>query len=207
MSKNISAVLAILVSLSISLNCKADENKKINESLKAELESMYETDQSQRVKMDEISKKYGCDSAEMKELWKKQNEIDGNNIRRLVEIIESHGWPGRSLVGKKASDGAFLILQHAELSYQKKYIPLVNKAVAQGELKVQMLALLEDRVLMREGKKQIYGTQLTMDESTSRWVLYPIEDEANVDKRRAKVGLPPLAEYLKHFGLEYKSTQ
>jgi len=26
-------------------------------------------------------------------------------------------------------------------------------------------------------------------------VLYPIEDEANVDKRRAEVGLSPLAEY------------
>jgi hypothetical protein len=27
-------------------------------------------------------------------------------------------------------------------------------------------------------------------------VLYPIEDEANVDKRRAKIGLTPLREYL-----------
>ena len=34
--------------------------------------------------------------------------------------------------------------------------------------------------------------------------LWPIEDEENVDARRASVGLEPLAEYLKRFGLEYK---
>jgi hypothetical protein len=35
--------------------------------------------------------------------------------------------------------------------------------------------------------------------------FYPIEDEANMDKRRQSVGLEPLAEYAKHFGLEYHS--
>ncbi len=44
---------------------------------------------------------------------------------------------------------------------------------------------------------QVYGTQaMTFDE----WIdgepaLAPIEDEANVDVRRAEVGLPPLAAY------------
>jgi hypothetical protein len=44
----------------------------------------------------------------------------------------------------------------------------------------------------------VYGTQA---KAPPNWkghepVLEPIEDEANVDKRRAEVGLPPLAEYL-----------
>ena len=33
--------------------------------------------------------------------------------------------------------------------------------------------------------------------------LYPIEDAAHVDERRKSVGLTPMAEYLKLFGLDY----
>jgi len=64
---------------------------------------------------------------------------------------------------------------------------------------------LEDRILMREGKKQIYGTQLHSGPKTNgKLELYPIDDEEHVDERRAIVGLQPLAEYLKQFGMEHK---
>jgi hypothetical protein len=46
-----------------------------------------------------------------------------------------------------------------------------------------------------EGKKQVYGTQCKLENGEA--IPEPIEDEANVDKRRAEVGLQPLAEYLK----------
>ena len=64
--------------------------------------------------------------------------------------------------------------------------------------------MLEDRILVRNGKKQVYGTQLHSGPDTGgKLVLAPIEDEEHVDKRRASVGLMPLKEYLKHFGIEY----
>jgi hypothetical protein len=64
--------------------------------------------------------------------------------------------------------------------------------------------MLEDRVLVRKGKKQIYGTQVHSGPDTGgKMVLDPIQDEAQVDERRASVGLMPLKEYLKHFGMEY----
>jgi hypothetical protein len=56
---------------------------------------------------------------------------------------------------------------------------------------------------MREGKKQIYGSQLKRNEKTGKFELWPVEDEENLDKRRAAVGLEPIAEYLKHFRLTY----
>jgi hypothetical protein len=65
--------------------------------------------------------------------------------------------------------------------------------------------MLEDRILMKEGRKQIYGTQVySGPETGGKLQLYPIEDEAHVDERRAAVGMPPLAEYLRAFGLDYK---
>lgn len=171
--------------------------------LKGELEAMYDSDQTHRLKLQELSQKHGPNSPEFPELWKEQQAIDEANIKRLDEIIEQQGWPKRSVVGDKAAAAAFLIVQHADLPTQKRYFPLLQAAVAENEARTQDLALLEDRILMREGKKQRYGSQLR-DNGEGRWEFYPIEDEANVEARRKAVGLPPLAEYAKHFGIDYQ---
>jgi len=57
------------------------------------------------------------------------------------------------------------------------------------------VAYIEDRVLVAEGKKQLYGTQFTVHDG--KLVPQPIEDEENLDRRRAGVGLEPFAEYRK----------
>lgn len=77
-------------------------------------------------------------------------------------------------------------------------MPLVEKAYKSGSLSGQSYALLLDRVLVGEGKPQVYGTQTKrIEEWKGREpALEPIEDEANVDQRRAEVGLTPLAEYM-----------
>jgi hypothetical protein len=80
---------------------------------------------------------------------------------------------------------------------------MIEQAVAQHDLSQSSLALLEDRIRVREGKKQIYGSQLHSTAS-GKYVPEPIEDEVNVDARRAKVGLGPLSEYLKGFDPEEK---
>ena len=78
----------------------------------------------------------------------------------------------------------------------------MRAAVKKGNARAQELALLEDRVLTNQGKKQIYGSQVKID-STGKYLFFPIADEANVNKRRIKVGLGPLEDYAKYFGLEY----
>ncbi len=131
-------------------------------------------------------------SEEVLALQKKQDEIDKRNLARLEEIVRQHGWPGRSLVGEAASMAAFLILQHTDLSSQKKYFPLLTKAVAEGEARPADAAMLEDQILVREGKMQIYGTQVRFDPATgAKLELYPIEDEGRVEERRAAVGCCP----------------
>jgi uncharacterized protein DUF6624 len=174
-----------------------------SEAIRAELERMLDEDQKLRSQADEVEEKYGSKSKELEELWAKQTAVDKKNLSRLEEIIKEHGWPGRSSVGGKASLAAFLILQHADYEYQKMYFPLVREALKKGEIEASEVALLEDRILVREGKEQIYGTQLKQNETTGKVELSPIKDEENVDKRREAVGLPPIAEYLKSFGLQY----
>jgi hypothetical protein len=65
------------------------------------------------------------------------------------------------------------------------------------------LALLIDRVRMGNDEPQLYGSQLRMNQETGQWELYDLADPAEVDMRRAEMGLEPLADYLARFGLEY----
>lgn len=129
----------------------------------------------------------------------RMTEIDSANTARMKEIVNQYGWPGPELVGADGTEAAFMLVQHAEHEFQKQMLPLVEAAYRQKKLQGQDYALLLDRVLVAEGKPQVYGTQT---KNFDKWnghepAFAPIEDEANVDKRRAEVGLFPMAEYRK----------
>ena len=205
--KAISLQLILLLSFSNLAYPQDTSATQLNQSLRDELLKMQSDDQEYRGEVDKIRAMSLTADEKQKRvaaLMEKQERLDKRNIRRLVQIINKYGWPGRSLVGKEGSLTAFLIIQHAELEDQKKYFPMLKEAVRRGEANQDYAALLEDRILMREGKKQIYGSQLHFNEVTKKLELWPIEDEENVDARRTSVGLEPLAEYVKRFGLEYK---
>ena len=179
-----------------------------HQALRRELIRMRNEDQKYRDEMAVLMQKLsGPDGEqEMKKfvaVAKKQEAIDKRLMKRLEEIIGKYGWPTISMVGAEASEVAFLIVQHADLTYKKKYFPLLKQAAAQKEARIDQVAMMEDRMLMAEGKKQIYGTTLATDEVTKELKLWPVENEEEVDARRAAVGLPPIAEYLKLFGLKY----
>ena len=69
------------------------------------------------------------------------------------------------------------------------------------------MALLEDRVALRQGKKQIYGSQIGVDPDTGEHYVQPLEDPDNVDKRRAEVGLEPIANYVKLWRINWNVEQ
>ena len=119
--------------------------------------------------------------------------VDQENLVAIEKIIAEHGYPGKSLVGEKASGAAWTVIQHNDLATQKKYLDVMNRAVAAGDLNGALVATTVDRILVAEGKPQTYGTQFR--EVNGEMVPFPIEDEAHVDERRAKVGLQTLAEY------------
>lgn len=123
--------------------------------------------------------------------------IDADNTAFIKTVIEKHGWPGKSMVGADGAQAAFLLVQHAaaDPAFQKRCLELLTEAVEQNEAPAAHMAYLTDRVLTLEGKPQRYGTQFR--EVNGQLELLPIEDEANVDARRKKVGLQPLADYVR----------
>lgn len=129
--------------------------------------------------------------------------IDSINLEQVELLIQKYGWLGKSFVGERGNNTIFLVIQHSDLATQEKYLPLLQKSVDEGESRPSDLALLKDRVLMRQGKNQIYGSQVVFNK-TGGQEFYPIEDEKNVNIRREKVGMLPIEEYAKLFGIEYK---
>ena len=175
-----------------------------NAALRDELLAMGREDQRLRAEGQKLFESKGPSSPEARALWERQGQLDEKNQERLAAIVSAYGWPGAALVGLQAADAAFLIVQHADLAYQKTYLPMLEAAVAKQDALPHWAAMLKDRVLVGEGQPQIYGSQLHMPPGTTTWQLRPIADEARVDERRASVGLGPLADYLKEFGLTYK---
>lgn len=171
-------------------------------TIRAELLSMMYEEQAAREVLDSVVAEKGWNSPEGKAASREEDRIDSANQVRLQEIVAEYGWPGKSLVGEEAALGAFLILQHADLSLQQEYLPMFEAAAEKGEVEPTHLAMLQDRILMRQGRKQHYGTQLWNDPSTGELGLYPIRDSVNVDARRDSVGLGPIGDYLRSFGID-----
>ncbi len=67
-------------------------------------------------------------------------------------------------------------------------------AVLDGEASAIHLATASDRLAVKEGQPQRYGTQLRQVDGCA-WDYYPLDDLARVEARRKRLGLPPLASY------------
>ena len=117
------------------------------------------------------------------------------NAAALQAILEEHGWPTAALAGNEGAHGAWLIAQHAIAlpDFQRACLVALESAASSGRAPQWQPAMLLDRILVLEGKPQLYGTQFDWDEAGEMSPL-PIEHADTVDRRRADLGLPPLAD-------------
>src|SRR6476659_299844 len=86
-------------------------------------------------------------------------ELDAQHVKRLRQIVKRYGWPGTSLVGGKASVGAWTLVQHGGIEFRHEMLPVREDAAKKGELSYGLVATSIDRVRIADGKKQLYGTQ------------------------------------------------
>ena len=136
--------------------------------------------------------------------WKKKITINKDNLKEVENIIKTYGWPKRSDVGVEASSSIFSVLQHCNnTELMKRYLPQLKKLVDINEADGGQYALMVDRINLKEGKDQIYGSQYTYDTINKKFYIDSVEDIKNLNKRRAEVGLQPIEEYLKSLNTMY----
>lgn len=185
---------------------KLNRNKKIknpNITLLNILDTIFPEDQKYRLQLNKVEKEYGVKSKQYKSLWAIINAKDYINVLKAKKIINEYGWPSIDMVGEEGITTMFLVLQHAPINKQLYYLPMMKKALKEGNLLPSDYALFEDRVLLAIGKKQIYGSQIASPYSSSAYYIRPIEDPDNVDKRRLAVGLDSLHKYVSNWGLKW----
>jgi hypothetical protein len=151
-----------------------------NDALGAEILAMADEDQRMRRSVAANARQWDA-------------SVDERNARRMRSIINEIGWPTTSKVGAQAEHMAWLLVQHADLDFQKECFALMAREPA-DEVCPRHLAYLEDRIRVRDGLPQRYGTQL--QKGDDGWEPLPTLDPEELDARRQAVGLEPIAEYL-----------
>ncbi len=122
--------------------------------------------------------------------------VDAEHLPRLREIVAQQGFPTVAHVGRDGVAAAWLLVQHADAdpAFQSEVLEAIRPRVATGEIAAQQFMMLTDRVLVNQDKPQRYGSQL--ETRDGKLVPKPIEDEENVEARRAQMGMMPLADYV-----------
>lgn len=172
-------------------------------TLKAQLDTIYQDDQNYRRQTKALEEKYGRESAELLAHWALIQKKDSLNQIKIQNILDNWGWLGPDEIGDQGNATLFLVIQHAPLEIQEKYVPMMREAVIIGNATSGNLALLEDRVAIRKGEKQIYGSQIGRDQHTGEYYVLPLMDPDNVDLRRREAGLGELGEYIRNWGLTW----
>jgi hypothetical protein len=129
-------------------------------------------------------------------------KVDSDNTSFLIKLVKEVGWIDVERFGAKASNDAFLLVQHSgHLPLMLAALPLIEKDVKAKRLDAQPYALLFDRLHIMLGEKQRYGTQIGTNEK-GELVVPALEDPKRVEELRKSIGLFPLTKYLEFFEKE-----
>lgn len=124
-----------------------------------------------------------------KSLAKKVYQCDGENLKEIKKIIEKYGYPTFDLIGKEASHAFWLLVQHSDrdLKFQKKCLKLLEKNVEINQAKKRDFEYLTDRILVAEGKEQIYHTQITYSSEIYKLFMKDQKDHSGIAMKRYNI--------------------
>jgi hypothetical protein len=189
------------------INNKGNDESNLDKPLADTFNTIYFQDLKSRQQVTEIQTKFGFQSDSAKTLWKKIFENDSITLTKVINVLDSRGWLGSDIIGSLGNKTLFLAIQHSDLKTQEKYLPLMRAAVQKGNASPMNFAYLVDRVALRQGKKQLYGSQLARDNVTGEYYILPLDDPDNVDMRRTEVGLGKLQDYVSHHGMTWNAEE
>ena len=189
--KKLTSVLVIsILQISCVVRLTGDQRNK----LKNELTEMVEVDQ---IASNLPKGKYLDYTGEQ---WNRFRDSVRTNIKiRVEKMFDKYGFLGYDKIGKEGSIHFWLLVQHSDKypEFQKRVLKAMNKEVKKGNASPSNYAYLYDRVKVKAGEKQMFGTQVSYDSAGHPFPAIGLVDSANVDKFRKAYGLEPLKDYYK----------
>jgi hypothetical protein len=209
----------LVIFLTLLFSCV--EKEQYDLKLKAELAEILEKDQGFRElfggnitdnRKNELLQKFDISQKEFKENEQVLfQENDSLNLVRIEQIIEQHGYPGKSMVGEPENESAWYVIQHSDKI--EKYFPIIEKAGENGELDAVKVAMMKDRMLMYSGKEQIYGSQGKAiflvwppeKQEDVKMIIWPLKNPEKVNQLRQEAGFEnTVEENAKRMNIDYK---
>ncbi len=121
-------------------------------------------------------------------LWQLMDKIDTITLNAILGIIKTNkGYPSIQQIGDASDDFYLLLLHTTDEKTELDLMPILIKAIENGDLHPNQVAYLRDYHELGRTKTQIYGTLNPRFAPNT-----PIADLENVDKRRGELGLPTL---------------
>lgn len=198
MNKTIAGILITL--LMLSCHTKAEQPQRLaakKMDIVAMLDTVFRTEQEPITLRDAYIDSFGVDSKQaqfQQEIYERNHVINETKVRHL---LDTQGWPEIELIGERGNRTICNVIQHADNEVRILYLPMMRKAVADGNLSAQYLVRAEDRIATERGDLQVYGGQMKYYPETKSFNVWPVYDPVNIDKRRAAIGLGPISEFLK----------
>lgn len=121
---------------------------------------------------------------------------DVESLRQLEAVLAEPRWPGFDEIGRDGAHALWLLAQHADSrpDLQREALRKMELRVKEGQADAGDFAYLTDRVRVACGEPQKFGTQFTADaEGVQR--PFPVEAPSELERRRAELGLPSMADY------------
>jgi hypothetical protein len=131
------------------------------------------------------------------ELIKEMKMLDSTLLHKVTLFLNEYGWKSKKEIGELANMGLFLAIQHSSTKQMESFKEIVERAYQEDKIEKSSYALYVDRLKVRNGLPQIYGTQYYYDEKLASLRFNEIEDFENINKRRKKVGLAKIEKYAK----------
>lgn len=186
----------------IELETLPNANPDLDLSLKRNLDSINELDQyfkpvyyaKNYQERREIAEAYGLEDEDITgDLLMQKRALDTASLKLVKTLLDTVGYPGKDLVGEPTN---LVALQVIEKNPEQipMYLDTIKKAAKNKQLPFTLVAALEDKYLMSEGKEQIYGTQAVITASGS--FIWPVKDADTLNVRRKEAGFTmPIEEY------------
>ena len=177
--------------------------KNYDKELVTILDKIYFDDQSTRSQIRSNEEKYGRNSKEMRVFWKSILKKDSINLIKVSKILDTQGWPSKKRIGTRGTSTIFLVIQHGNQKVKLKYLSMIQEALKKNWLPKKQYAMFYDRLLLGQGKRQVYGTQLAMSKESKKPYVLPLDNARNIDKIRAEMGLNTMQENLNRWDLTW----
>jgi hypothetical protein len=190
-------ILLLLIVLFTSFQIHAQtETVKLPQVAK-QIDLMIEHDQSVAKRhIDLMNQNIKPESAEMKNLMDEWKSVADSDKILLKTLFKENGFLGYNEVGEESSHNFLQMVQRmdADSTFQQEVLADMKKHLAKINASPIEFAYLTDRVNLNQGKPQVYGTQLKINEKGTSYEPKMVIDPKNLNNRRAEIGLGTIEE-------------